>query len=89
MLTVTPLKSKIQLIDTGKKLISNETRSKIDAEWKRLTALYPRMFNGPVYSCDDIAIALDKITMTCSLTDYAHYKYSEKNDLKDEACRNI
>src|SRR5574344_1889875 len=90
MQIVTPLLSEVRIVDTGKKvIISDDKHKKIEEEWQQLVNHNPRMFNGPIYSVDMIDEHSGGIQLSCSHTNYAHYRYDEKNNSKDEICHNL
>ncbi len=87
MATIIPMKE-ISIIEEPTRELPEDIREGIQNYWNELLTKYPRMFNGPVYSAQQLTDDDGKITLTCELSDYAHYKYSEVKDLGEYACRN-
>lgn len=78
----------LNIIDVTPRELPEDIRNGIQANWNKLLVNYPRMFNGPVYSALHMNNDDGKVTLTCELSDYSHYKYSEIRDLGEYACRN-
>ena len=86
--TIIPIKE-ISIVEETPRELPRDIREGMQDYWNELLAKYPRMFNGPVYSAQQLTDDDGKITLKCELSNYAHYKYSEIRDLGEYACRNM
>ncbi len=87
MSSIIPVKE-INMIEVPLRELPGKIKQGIQDNWNELLKTYPRMFNGPVFSMQQMENDDGNVTLKCELTNYAHYKYSEIKDLGDYACRN-
>ncbi len=86
-MAIIPIKE-INIIELTPRKLPVDIQKGIESYWNGLLTKWPRMFNGPVYSVVQMENDDNKLTLQCELSNYAHYKYSEIQDLGEYACRN-
>ena len=87
MTQIIPL-DEIYFIEMPPRIFPDYIEEEVQDYWSELKAIFPGMFNGPVYSTLRMENDDGKVKIECELSDYAHYKYSEIRDLGEFACRN-
>ena len=88
MTKIIPIKE-LKIKEAAAREIPKDIEEGVQAYWNELTAKYPGMFNGALYSVINMENDDGIVTITCEPSDYAHYKYSEIKDLGEYACRSM
>ena len=88
MTKIIPIKE-LHIKEVAARELPKDIEEGIQSYWNGLIAMFPGMFNGPVYSTINMVNDDGIVTLTCEPSNYAHYKYSEIKDLGEYACRSI
>ena len=79
MTKIIPIKE-LKIKETAARELPKDIEEGVQVYWNELTAKYPVMFNGALYSVINMENDDGTVTITCEPSDYAHYKYSEIKD---------
>ncbi|WP_026490043.1 hypothetical protein [Butyrivibrio sp. XBB1001] len=88
MTKIIPIKE-LKIKEVEARELPKDIEEGVHVYWNELTAKYPGMFNGALYSVINMENDDGIVTITCEPSDYAHYKYSEIKDIGEYACRSM
>lgn len=70
--------------------LPSEIRDKVEDYWKQKICINDQLYNGVMYSINNISLADDSVTIEMRKSDYAHYVYTLDGKCEqDLSCRTI
>ena len=71
MTKIIPIKE-LKIKETAARELPKDIEERVQVYWNELTAKYPGMFNGALYSVINMENDDGIVTITCEPSDYAH-----------------
>lgn len=71
-------------------VLPQRIRNRIDDHWKQKTSYNDQLYNGVIYSINNISLGEDSVTIDLGKSDYAHYVYTLDGKCENDlSCRAV